>query len=288
MKNDKPMSFLRVLYAKTAYRLPVARSVLEGARIARARYSRRKKLEKLNRFRDEGKSVVHFLHIGKTGGTAVKEALADHTVTDRHVLALHLHHFKLQDVPAGEKVVFFLRDPISRFVSGFLNQQRQGLPRYFSPWTPGEKRAFSRFSTPNELAIALSSEDPDLRNAAEAAMRTIKHVRSSVWGWFGDPDYFSSRAGDVLFVGFQERLGADFERLKEILNLPSSIRLPDKETESHKTPDVADKRLSDEARTNLEEWFAADYEFLGLCAAVLGLDLPGSLAASPHPRKNDS
>lgn len=278
--SKPPLTILRVAYAKTAYRLPGVSSVLERIRIARARQARRRDLDQLERYRRSGESLVHFLHIGKTGGTAVKEALAQHTTSGKHVLALHLHNYKLRDVPSGEKVVFFLRDPISRFVSGFLNQQRQGLPRYFSAWTKEEGHAFSRFSSPNELALALSSLDLEQRTAAEAAMRAIKHVRSSVWDWFADPAYFTSRASDILFIGFQERLDDDFEHLKSILGLPGSIRLPGKETESHRTPGVANKHLDDDAKSNLHRWYAADYAFLDLCSSIMALELPRSLTQS--------
>ena len=55
--------------------------------------------------------------------------------------------------------MFFVRDPISRFVSGFNSRLRKGLPKMYFPWAPGEKLAFSRFATPNQLALALSSSD---------------------------------------------------------------------------------------------------------------------------------
>ena len=70
---------------------------------------------------------VHFLHIGKTGGTAIKAALKAYppAVT----LHVHPHRFALADVPRGERVFFFVRDPLSRFVSAFHSRKRRGLPR---------------------------------------------------------------------------------------------------------------------------------------------------------------
>jgi len=93
---------------------------------------------------------LHFLHIGKTGGTAVKHALKP--VAAPGYLMLHGHDVRLHDVAPDEQVFFFLRDPLSRFVSAFYSRQREGRPRYVVPWTPDEEAAFGRFRTANELA----------------------------------------------------------------------------------------------------------------------------------------
>ena len=84
-----------------------------------------------------GKQGVHFLHIRKTGGTAVKHALKSHLRTRRYLIFLHKHNVKLKDVPVGDKVFFFLRDPVSRFVSGFYSKQRRGRPSLFLPLVLG-------------------------------------------------------------------------------------------------------------------------------------------------------
>ena len=212
-----------------------------------------------------GKQVVHFLHIGKTGGTAVKHALKAHLNTKKYIIKLHPHAVKLRDVPKGEKVIFIVRDPISRFVSGFYSRKRQGRPRYYSPWSPDEETAFKQFSTPNALSKALASENKEMRNAAVKAMKNIKHVNASCWDWFESEAYFLSRISDVLFIGFQERLYDDFEILKEKLGLPETVKLPKGDDEAHRNPRDLDMNLVKETITNLKEWYARDYEFVKLC-----------------------
>src|SRR5262245_41319225 len=122
-------------------------------------------------------AVVHFLHVGKTGGTALKHALA---LTAVSRVVLHDHTTTLAAIPPGQFVIFFLQEPLSRFVSGFYSRQRQGQPRYFSPWSEDEARAFGRFGTPSDLAAALSSASDEERAAAAAAMTSIQHVRDSL------------------------------------------------------------------------------------------------------------
>ena len=215
--------------------------------------------------RVRGKPRLHFLHLGKTAGSAVKYAIESYpNPHKRYVIYLHPHETTLRNVPQGERFFFFLRDPISRFISGFYSRQRQGRPRYFLRWTPAEEAAFARFSTPNALAAGLSSADVNEKAQAELAMRNILHVKDSYWNWFESHDYFSSRLPDLFFVGFQEQLSTDFEVLKAKLGLPDLV-LPRDEVHAHRNPAHLDKSLDETAVANLQAWYAADFEFVDKC-----------------------
>ena len=212
--------------------------------------------------------IAHFLHIGKTGGTAVVSVLSRYLNVSDYEIILHEHHVKLNNVPRGEKVFFFVRDPISRFVSGFYSRKRQGRPRHDVPWTPAENAAFARFTTPNELALALSSDDKLLQSAAVDAIQSIGHLNMPHWTWFKNERYFLSRGSDILFIGFQESLNEDFVMLTKLLNLPEEVRLPEDEFTSHKNPSDVDKQLDEAAIRNLKAWYHRDYQFLELCREV--------------------
>jgi Sulfotransferase family len=219
-------------------------------------------------YRVSGRQFVHFLHIGKTAGTAVKESVGANSLTKKYKIYVHGHRFKLKDVPKGDKVVFFLRDPISRCVSGFYGRKRQDRPKYNSPWRPNEEISFNRFSTAEDLALALSSEDQELREAASYAMKNIGHVKSSYWDWFDNEEYFLSRLSDVLFIGFQETLEHDFATLRNILYLPETVQLPKDDVKAHRSPEGVKPQLSEVARQNLREWYAEDYKFFELCKSL--------------------
>ena len=214
------------------------------------------------------KPVAHFLHLSKTGGTAIKHALRPYLDTGRYIIKLHPHKVTLADVPVGEKFFFFLRDPESRFVSGFYSRQRQGRPRIHVPWTVGEEKAFSRFATANELAKALSSEDLERRGHAVEAMQAIAHARRSFDLWFGSDDYFQQRSGDILFIGFQEQLSEDFEILKRLLSLPAQVALPEDDVAAHRNPPTADRHFDHEARSNMAVWYAQDRRFVEQCREI--------------------
>jgi hypothetical protein len=122
---------------------------------------------------------IHFLHIGKTGGTALGSVLKAYPVTRQYAISVHFHDVRLTDIPAGEKVFFFLRDPISRFISSFYSRQRQGRSRYNFAWSPEEECAFGLFKTANDLGQALVDEGSESYEHAVNAMLNIHHVRSA-------------------------------------------------------------------------------------------------------------
>ncbi len=207
------------------------------------------------------------LHIGKTGGTAVKHALGPYLASGPFEIIMHPHRVKLHDIPEGERVFFFLRDPPGRFVSGFYSRQRQGAPRYSSPWSPEEEEAFSHFETPNQLAEDLSHTDPAHRQRAEKAMRDIRHVRDEQMSFLGGRHTFEQRVDDLFFVGFQETLDADITELTEKLGLPPGISLPKDDAQAHRNPAHVDRRLSEVAMANLRTWYAVDHDLIAICRA---------------------
>jgi len=206
-------------------------------------------------------AVAHFLHPGKTAGTAMKQALRAAARPSRYRLRLHTHGVRMSDLPRGDKFFFVVRDPVDRFVSGFYSRQRQGRPRYERPWSEDEARAFGHFSTPQQLADALAGE-ASARAQAIDALGSIEHVRTSYWYWFADPVTFRNRWNDVLFVGFQESLDDDLAVLADRLGI-ESLTLPSGDVAAHRSG--AQEPLSDTARAALADWYRADYEFVDLC-----------------------
>lgn len=208
------------------------------------------------------KTPVHFIHISKTGGTARHVALRDHLITKKYFLEFHHHRIGLKNIPAGEKIILFFRDPVTKFVSAFNTRLRQGRPRNNVPWTAREMLIFEKFHTPNELAMALGSDDLTTRSDAKIAMKHIVHVNSFQADWIEDVDYLNSRLDDILFIGRQESLSADFEKLKKQLGLPSQLLLPKADIDTHRTPEDLDQTLSEEAANNIRKWYHKDDEML--------------------------
>jgi hypothetical protein len=206
---------------------------------------------------------VHFLHIGKTGGTAIADALRP--VAADYGILLHNHDKKLSDVPRHDRVFFFVRHPIARFVSGFNSRLRRGAPRYYYEWSEAEAKAFARFSKANDLAEALSATDEQTLARALQAMRAIQHVNSFYKNWFSSEQQLQERLESIVLLGLQEELSTDFEYLKLVLHLPQKIALPQDDFSAHRTPSGLDRNLSPLAERNLDRWYAEDIRFYERC-----------------------
>jgi hypothetical protein len=211
------------------------------------------------------------LHIGKTGGTALKHVLLESQEASPYQLLFRGHHVTLAEVPRGERFMFLIRDPLTRFVSAFNGRLREDRPRYHYPWREEERIAFAVFKTPDQLAVALSSSDAEERDQAERAMRGIGHVNTPYTFWFADESALRARLPDLFFIGSQERLDEDFELLKRRLGLPDELRLPGDETAAHKTPAGFEDHLSERARANLERWYERDLVLVQLCRELAPL-----------------
>jgi hypothetical protein len=221
---------------------------------------------------------AHLIHIGKTGGTALKSALAPVVHDGDYEIVLHGHGTRLKHVPVGEKVFFVIRDPVDRYVSGFNSRLRHGRPRYDIPWTPEEQLAFEQFTSADRLAVALSSEDSSERARAFQAMTSIGHVRASYWQWFHHRYLVQKRLDDLLLVMWFPDLSTVFGQLRDLLGLPDDLCLPDDEVGSHRSPDTADRALSSLARSNLERWYGADVAFVEFCSGL------SCFAGPSHPQ----
>ena len=213
------------------------------------------------------------LHVRRTGGTAVQTALGNAHIPPELRLLLHAHGISLAHVPEEDEVFFFLREPVARFVSGFEMRRQEGGSRYHHPWTPGERRAFTRFDTAQELAMALGSPVPAERADAERATNSIAHLRSHLSEWLVNEAEIRARRARIVFVGWQERLDADFATLAGLLGLPATVLPTDPHGANRIELDPARRELSAQAIANVRAWYADDYRLISVLAE-LGLTQP--------------
>jgi hypothetical protein len=213
--------------------------------------------------------AVQILHVGKCGGTAIRHAIREARAAAGGRLdspwgpiwARQGHRYKLSDVPEGDKAVFVLRDPATRFVSGFYSRLRKGRPRHFREWSDEERRAFDWFTTPEALAEALAARGEE-RKRAEFAMRTIRQVRRPMTQWTGSPEYLLANLDKVLYIARQETLDDDWANIKELLGLPPTLTLPQDEVGAHRTVYPREQRIGERGLAALRDWFEDDYRLL--------------------------
>ena len=117
---------------------------------------------------------IVFLHIGKNAGTQVQHV----TRQLEHygiVVKSYGHRVKLFELPHDSQYFFSIRNPASRFVSGFYSRKRKGQPRLHNEWTPHEAIAFESFEHANELAENLFSTGA-IGTRARQAIKSISHT----------------------------------------------------------------------------------------------------------------
>lgn len=219
--------------------------------------------------------TVHFLHIAKTGGTAIKAALEPSRLLGRvktptHTLFLRDHTIHLEHIPRGQKVIFGVRDPLKRFVSGFYSRLRGGK-KGRNTKDPAERAVFTEFKTPRDLARDLYSPDDQKREAAQRAINIILHTRVRLADWLGSPAELERRKRDILYVYQQETLDADFTEMKRLLSLPMA-QLPIDDVTAHRLKGDWDTSLDELAIENLRRWYASDYEIIAACMKLFTAD----------------
>lgn len=204
--------------------------------------------------------VVYFLHIGKAAGSQVKQMArqVSRARSDIEIVGL-THDDPLTHVPHPADYFFSIRDPISRFRSGFYSRKRRGRPAYDVEWTPYEAEAFANFEHASDLAEALFA--PGARGMkALAAMKSIRHTAQDQIDWF-------ALAGDIftvrppVWVLRQEHLDADFAVLLDRLGV-DFVPEPRKDAVGAHANDYSTAPpLTETGKDNLRRWYAQDYAF---------------------------
>ena len=144
-----------------------------------------------------GKRIVHYIHVGKTGGTSVKIALMSFgRKTRTHYFCLHGHGFRIKDVPKGDIVVITVRDIAAREASAYWARK----------WKADHYGRFKRI----------------LIGMGKTEMAQIKHGytrahKPQSWYWEG-------AGGRQVYVMHTETLSEEFEILKQVLRIPPWVR----------------------------------------------------------------
>ena len=198
------------------------------------------------------KEPVHFLHIGKTGGTSIiNQLILLNEIPDcPHHFHFYNHQVKLRHLPLDQKYFFAVRDPVDRFVSGFYSTKHKNKGM---PWTQAETTAFDNFSDANSLAESLFSNSL-IGLAAHDAMKSIKHVADFQIDWITSASMLT--AHQPIAVLNQKTLEHDFNQLLKKLNM-QSVALPTQNTATDHA-----SVLSDRAIENIKIWYQRDIKFI--------------------------
>jgi hypothetical protein len=216
-------------------------------------------------YQARNKRVIHFLHIGKNAGTEVKRYIKflNPLLPDSYLIG-HGHDVFLKNISVEQDYFFSIRDPISRFRSGFYSRKRKGQPLTYAEWSKHDAIAFEDFEHANDLAEALFRED-EIGIKAISAIKSIRHTAQNQVDWFQVCGNFL-RVKPPIAVLRQEHFDQDILFLQRKLGVSEPTLLPSDEVRSHKNSYSRTPDLSQLAISNLKRWYAQDLEFYKLCS----------------------
>lgn len=206
---------------------------------------------------------INFLHVGKCGGSEIRNLLAWLSSESKKVhFPLHRHEIQVSDLPKSHGYLINTREPVSRFVSAFYFRQEAQI----KPQSVDEVRAFSHFSSPNELAEALSPSSKFFSKAVHA-VESIAHIRRPLtYQLGGHPEWRSEKA--PLAVLCQHHLNEDLRFLAQLVLGPVAGEVFENMPEPQFALRQAYERspaVSKLGIQNLKDYFPGDfliYEFL--------------------------
>jgi len=200
---------------------------------------------------------LHFIHIGKTAGSSIRNSLIHFNNSQKkYHFFIYGHSFKLYHLAKKEKYFLTIRNPVNRFVSGFLSQQNRVKFLIENKITEKEREAFKNFSDANHLAESLFSDDLAIKTKAGSAMKNIKHVNDPYTDYFSKENLIERTPSFVLEL---EKLDADFYEFCKKLKL-EIIELPKEKKLTHKGDYSNNKELSEGAILNLKKWYKDDFD----------------------------
>ena len=214
--------------------------------------------------------TISFLHIGKTGGTAIKDAWAPFKEENQKPILINSesgisykikfcgHGTTVKNLDENELFMFCIRHPVQRFISGFNSRLTEGKPRYNCPWMKSEKIAFSKFKTPNELAEGLSSHNTLEKGAALKAMKGIRHVKNPISLWTGSMEDLMSIKHRIFFIFNQKTLNADHDLFLNRISISQEERAKLILRKSHAGAASSSTKLSALAEKNLQHYYKKD------------------------------
>ena len=227
----------------------------------RNRMGQQKNISKV-RFLD---STVHYLHIGKTAGTQIARVSEQiNRKADKAKILQHHHDISLDDLPSDACYFFSIRDPVTRFVSGFYSRKRKGRPRYYSEWSDSERAAFSKFEHAEDLAKTLYSESDSDALQAIASIRHLAVKQHEYFKFHGD--FLKSRPpmGIVRVENFEEDLQRLITKIDADIDF-SELDITTDPVKSHANDYSETPSLSDQSIENLKKYLYEDFVFYAQC-----------------------
>lgn len=192
---------------------------------------------------------LHFLHIGKTGGSELKRRFnAINKMTGKTTILNRGHQILGADLASSDNYIISLRDPLRRFESAFHSLRSQGV----RDLSEVEKQLFKRFPGVNDIAQALRPDSPH-RSDAVFFMLYIRHFSQRQANFLRGIDYIQR---PPMFVFRSESLDNDFEVFCEAIGV-EAMDIPFGNSNSTPAGDSYEQLNAENAEI-IRGWYAED------------------------------
>lgn len=222
---------------------------------------------------------IHFIHIGKCGGTTINSFLR----------ISETHHRKPPLIKLL-KYIIWLRNPIARFVSSFWFIQVRAYS-YYIKYICGDKNnefiksfeksydvkvskkdleihleLIKRFDNPTDFAKKifeiLNNKNDKLNSLLNPNRYSLaNHLAQSIGFYLDNGKFIENNYNNIFFVGTVENINEDFKKLLNKLNTNTNFsQLINKRNNQDYI--FYDKYLSKKAIENIKEFYKGDYEAL--------------------------
>jgi hypothetical protein len=205
------------------------------------------------------KLPIAFLHIGKNAGTEIADRMTMLNKSGEISFEKMDHSVRLRNLAPRQQYFFSIRDPVTRFVSGFYSRKRMGRPRLDLPWSRHESLSFRDFDHANDLAESLF-RDCSVGRDASAAMNSIFHINAFQADWFQGKGHFLELRPPIWIIRV-EHLEEDLRAFADRLG----VSLGDQNGRLHHNDYSNTPPLSRLAKSNLLRWYQRDVEFYRQC-----------------------
>ena len=232
-----------------------------------------------------------FLHVGKGAGTTIEEwsgGLGNaNRIKEEYHFRFNRNHLHVLGDDKTSCYMFTVRDPISRWVSGFWSEARVGCPDHYGIQDPQHisliRFPLFMFPTPNALAEALS--DPVLGFFARRAVGAIRHTR---WNF----EYYLPNLEDMIrakripFVASVNTLASDIAHVEKIIGVKSSFNISASPHAHANSLQSSLSKLSPLAICNLVQLLKRDYELMDILFAhgLIKEKILPPACSLPHPK----
>ena len=229
---------------------------------------------------------IAYLHIGKCAGTTLYDYFKNKNDSD--ITYLHMKRVELNEA-ADYEFVFFIRHPISRFVSAFnhtkrivefdtskldinqLNHDNSYAPKRIKRKMMHGGIAFSKkydqltrqFQNANELAESLYCDNSQQRRKAQKLMSLPnEHLFKSIGWYLHNGELIKRFSHNIKFVGCVETIDQDLEAACSLFKLNGN---PEQLSRKRAGLGNQQSQLSSSAVQNLRRWYRdTDYKAIQL------------------------